>query len=216
MEAVVLLGAPGAGKGTVAEAIRARTGYLHMSTGDMLREAVEAGTALGRQARAYMDKGELVPDSVIVNLVTERLKQGAPDGRYLFDGFPRTDGQARLLDRVFADLGGRIRHVFLLEAPRDVLVERIAGRRICRNCGAVYHVRNIPSRRPGVCDRCGGELYQRADDTEATVVNRLEVFKKQTESLIDYYEDKQLLIRVDAGAAKEQTEEAILAILAQP
>jgi len=216
MQAIILLGAPGAGKGTAAETIKARTAYRHVSTGDMLREAVKQGRPVGLEARSYMEKGELVPDAVIMRIVTERLEAGSPDDLYLFDGFPRTTEQARLLDEVVEQHGGKVTHVFLLDAPREVLVERIAGRRICRKCGAVYHVKNIPPRRAGICDACGGELYQRADDTEETVLNRLDVFKRQTESLIDYYRRKGLLHRVDASRGKDETERVILSELGRP
>lgn len=213
MKVVILLGPPGAGKGTIAEGLKSATDYIHVSTGDMLRAAVKAGKPVGLQARSYMEKGELVPDDVIMRIVTERLEEGTPNAHYLFDGFPRTLEQARLLDEVLSAHQGRIERVFLLEVSRQVLVDRLAGRRVCRNCGAVYHIRNIPPKIPGVCDICGGELYQRPDDTEATVLNRLEVFKKQTQSLIEYYEMKGVLARVDAGQEKEKTVAAIMQIL---
>lgn len=213
MLAIILLGAPGAGKGTIAEGIKAATEYVHVSTGDMLRAAVKAGKPVGLEARSYMEKGELVPDAVIMRIVTERLEEGRADEKYMFDGFPRTTEQARLLDEVLIAHGGRITRVFLLDVPREILVDRLAGRRVCRSCGAVYHVRNIPPRVEGVCDACGGELYQRPDDTEVTVLNRLDVFKKQTESLIAYYRDKGVLTKVDAGQAKEKTQAEIVAAL---
>ncbi|MBN1268895.1 MAG: nucleoside monophosphate kinase, partial [Kiritimatiellae bacterium] len=182
-------------------------------TGDMLREAVKQGRPVGLEARSYMEKGELVPDDVIIRLVEERLKAGPADGRYLFDGFPRTDQQARLLDELMASAGGRVSHVFLLEVPREILVDRLAGRRICRQCGAVYHVRNIPPRVDGLCDACGGEIYQRADDCEETVLNRLDVYKKQTASLIDYYDGKGILVRVNGAQERTRTEADIVAVL---
>lgn len=216
MQAVILLGGPGAGKGTAAEGITESTNYIHVSTGHMLREAVEAGSAVGLEAKAYMDKGELVPDKLIMQMVTARLESGTPDAKYMFDGFPRTLEQARLLDEVLESHRAPLRQVFLLEVPEDILVRRIAGRRICRDCGAVYHVSNIPPRREGVCDSCGGALYQRADDSESTVLNRISVFKKQTESLIHYYEAKGMLLRIDASHTKEQTDADILKYLGEP
>ena len=198
MEAIILLGAPGAGKGTVAEDIKANITFSHVSTGDMLRAAVKAGSPVGLQAKTYMDKGELVPDEVIVNLVKELLDAGSESAKYMFDGFPRTPNQARLLDEVLAKNRSKISHVFLLEVARDVLVMRISGRRICRKCGAVYHVKNIRPKVDGVCDQCGGELYQRPDDNEVTVANRLDVFENQTASLINYYDEKKVLRRVDS------------------
>ena len=216
MKAIILLGAPGAGKGTIAEGIKAATDYIHVSTGDMLRAAVKAGRPVGLEAKAFMEKGELVPDNVIMKIVTERLEEGKANARYMFDGFPRTTEQARMLDDVLKSHGGRVEQVFLLDVPRAILVDRLSGRRVCKNCGAVYHIRNIPSKVAGVCDLCKGSLYQRSDDTEETVLNRLEVFKKQTQSLIDYYEKKKVLFRVDAGKKKEITQAEIVSMLKAP
>jgi adenylate kinase len=213
MRAIILLGAPGAGKGTVAEDLRERTDYAHVSTGDMLREAVKAGKPVGLEAKSYMEKGELVPDDVILRLVEERLEAGGKDAAYLFDGFPRTRVQAEMLDRALEGHGGRVNHVFLLSVPTEVLVERIAGRRICRGCGAVYHVKNIPPKVEGVCDACGGELYQRPDDNEETVRNRIDVYRNQTETLIEYYRDRNLLLEIDGAQAKEQTVDCMMSRL---
>ena len=209
---IILLGAPGAGKGTVAALLTGANGWRHVSTGDMLREAVKAGSPVGLQAKAYMEKGELVPDDVILGLVRERL---AADGdvRYLFDGFPRTRAQAEGLDRLLAAFGARVDGVFLLEVPREVLIDRLAGRRVCRQCGAVFHVRNMPTRVEGVCDRCGGPTYQRPDDNEATVANRLDVYQRQTEELIGFYRARGLLHVVDAAGAVEATRDRIAAHL---
>jgi adenylate kinase len=163
-----------------------------------------------------MEKGELVPDNVIVKIVTERLQEGKANAKYMFDGFPRTTEQALMLDEVLESHGGRVEHVFLLDVPRAILVDRLSGRRVCKNCGAVYHVRNIPSKVAGVCDQCKGSLYQRSDDTEHTVLNRLEVYEKQTRSLIDYYEKKKVLVRIDAGRKKEDTQAEIVSMLKAP
>ncbi|MGD9874455.1 MAG: adenylate kinase [Kiritimatiellia bacterium] len=215
MDAIILLGAPGAGKGTIADLVKEKSGYLHVSTGDMLRAAVKAQTPVGLKAKSYMEAGELVPDEVIIGIVRERMEQGRPEDKYMFDGFPRTIEQARLLDQVMKEAGSAVSRVFLLEASEKLLVSRISGRRICRNCGAVYHVQNIPSRVEGVCDACGGELYQRKDDSEETVLNRLEVYKKQTAALIDYYDAKNILVRLDASQAKEKTQAKVLEILSR-
>lgn len=210
MEAIVLLGAPGSGKGTVAEDIRNSVNYQHVSTGDVLRNAVKTGTPLGVEAKRFMERGELVPDDLIVSIVRELLKSGPRDARYMFDGFPRTTAQAEKFDEMLAAEGSSVKAVFLLEVARAVLVRRICGRRVCRSCGAVY---NIHTKRPkvdGVCDFCGShDIYQRADDTEETLNNRLDVYERQTAELIDYYEHRKVLIRVDAEDRLE-TELAIV------
>lgn len=200
MEVVILLGAPGSGKGTVCSRVAEVAGYRHLSTGDRLREAIKAGTAVGRDAKPYIERGDLVPDDVMIRIVAEAMVAEPPDRRrFILDGFPRTEAQARLLDQRLRDEGGRLRAVILLEAPRDVLISRLAGRRVCRACGATYHVVNIPPKREGRCDACGGELMQRPDDNEATVRNRLDVYERQTASLIDYYQRESGLRRVDSA-----------------
>ena len=214
MKAIILLGAPGAGKGTLAEGVKNATAFIHVSTGDMLRAAIKAGSPTGLEAKAFMEKGELVPDDVILRIVGERLAQGRPDDQYMFDGFPRTLEQARRLDDVLAGLGGAVNQVFLLEVPVPVIVSRLSGRRICKGCGAVYHVTNIPSKVAGICDQCGGALYQRPDDSEATVLNRLEVYQRQTASLIDFYEQKGVLVRVNAGTNPQAATTELLSKLA--
>ena len=214
MKAIILLGAPGAGKGTLAEGVKNATAFIHVSTGDMLRAAIKAGSPTGLEAKAFMEKGELVPDEVILRIVGERLAQGRPDDQYMFDGFPRTLEQARRLDDVLAGLGGAVNQVFLLEVPTPVIVSRLSGRRICKGCGAVYHVTNIPSKVEGVCDQCGGALYQRPDDSEATVLNRLDVYQRQTASLIDFYERKGVLVRVNAGTNPQAATAELLSKLA--
>lgn len=213
MDAIVLLGAPGSGKGTVAEDIRSAVDYRHISTGDMLRSAIKAGKPLGLEAARYMERGELVPDELILNLVSDLIENGPADARYMFDGFPRTTAQAESFDTVLGRHSAEVSHVFLLEVRREVLVRRICGRRICKACGAVY---NIHTKRPkvdGVCDSCGStDIYQRADDTEETLNNRLDVYGRQTAELIDYYDRKNVLVRVDAED-RLATERAILGFL---
>jgi len=213
MDAIVLLGAPGSGKGTVAEDIRTAVNYQHISTGDMLRAAIKAGKDLGKEAAGYMERGELVPDELILNIVADLIESSPSSSRYMFDGFPRTTAQAEKFDELLKRYGTKVTHVFLLEVARPILVRRICGRRICRSCGAVY---NIHTKRPavdGVCDVCGShDIYQRADDTEQTLNNRLDVYERQTAELIDYYERKQVLVRVDAED-RLATENAIMAYL---
>ncbi len=212
MKTIILLGAPGAGKGTIAEGIRNDSSFIHVSTGDMLREAVKNGTVIGLQAEGYMKKGELVPDDVIVGIVGERLERGSLDLAYMFDGFPRTLNQAQLLDKALLKYQAKVDKVFLLDATKDLLIARLTGRRVCRKCGQSYHVVNIPPKKEGICDLCGGELYQRADDSEATILNRLDVYTKQTESLISYYEKKGVLVRVDAARPRQATVAEILSV----
>ena len=211
MRAIILLGAPGAGKGTLADGIKAASRFQHVATGDMLRAALKQGTPVGREAEAFMKRGELVPDEVIFKLVEARIAASGGDDGFMFDGFPRTLAQAERLDALLAAHGGKVDHVFLLEAPRALLLSRLTGRRVCRGCGAVYHVVNIPPRRAGLCDACGGELYQRADDQEATIANRLDVYERQTAPLIAYYDRQGVLTRVDAARERQESVAAILA-----
>ncbi len=200
MEIVILLGAPGSGKGTVCSRVAEIAGYRHLSTGDRLRAAIKTGTAVGREAKPYIERGDLVPDEVMIRIVAEAMTAETPDRRrFILDGFPRTEEQARLLQQFLRDQGGSLRAVILLEAPRDVLIARLAGRRVCRDCGATYHVVNIPPKREGRCDACGGDLVQRPDDNEATVRNRLDVYERQTASLIAYYEREVGLQPVDSA-----------------
>ena len=213
IQAIILLGAPGAGKGTLAEGIKAKTDYVHVSTGDMLRVEVKAGSPLGLEAKGYMAAGALVPDALILKMIAARLDAGPATARYMFDGFPRTMDQAKGLEEIFAQRNGKIVKVLLFDVAREVVVDRIAGRRICKQCGAVYHVRNIPSKKEGVCDQCGGELYQRPDDNEQTVLNRLEVFQKQTASLIEHYAGLGVLAKINAGQHRDLALAEILAAL---
>lgn len=195
---IVLLGAPGAGKGTAAEVLREQSGFLHLSTGDLLRDAIRSGSALGQEAKGYMERGDLVPDALILSLVRETLSRSAPDARVLFDGFPRTIEQARALDALIAETGGRMQAVFQLVADEELVVRRLSGRRICRDCAAVFNVNTMPPRVDGVCDRCGGALIQRPDDNETTVRNRLAVYVRQSAPLVEYYRRRNLLFDVEA------------------
>jgi len=197
---VILLGAPGAGKGTQAERIVERFGLPHISTGDILRSAVGLGTELGLAAKRFMDAGELVPDEVVVGIIRTRLAEGDAAPGFLLDGFPRTLEQARSLDAMLADAGRTVTRVVLIDVPEDELVERLGGRRMCRQCSKGYHVIFNPPASEGVCDSCGGELYQRSDDNEATVRNRLSVFRSQTHPLVEYYSERGLVTAVAGGA----------------
>ena len=193
---IILLGPPGAGKGTQAKLLIERLQVPQISTGDMLRAAVKDGTPLGKQARAFMDRGALVPDDVIIGLVRERLQSPDCARGYILDGFPRTVAQAEALEKTLADLRLSLDHVLCLDVPSEDLVVRIAGRRTCRQCGAMSHVRFSPTARDGVCDVCGGETYQRDDDREETVRRRLTVYADQTAPLARFYEGRGLLRRV--------------------
>lgn len=184
---ILLMGPPGAGKGTQAEKLIREYGIPQISTGDMFRAAVKSGTALGKEAKSYMDKGALVPDSVTVGIVKERLAQDDCKKGWILDGFPRTTAQASALDAILHDLGIQLTTVLDFNVNRDDLVKRVSGRLVCRQCGASFHKEFRPPKQEGVCDNCGGELYQRADDNEVTVRERLAVYDTSTKPLIDYY-----------------------------
>ncbi|MCD4810307.1 MAG: adenylate kinase [Methanosarcinales archaeon] len=189
---LVLLGAPGAGKGTQAKMLAGKYGILHISTGDILRENVSNNTELGQKAKEYMDKGKLVPDTVLIDIIKDRLSKPDTDNGFLLDGYPRTIPQAVALDYIFGQLGKKLDVVIDIKVQDEELVARLAGRRMCK-CGASYHVKFNPPKRDGICDVCSGELYQRDDDTESSVKTRLVAYYNQTHPLIDYYTDKGLL-----------------------
>ncbi len=190
---IILLGPPGAGKGTQAKRLIDKYSIPQVSTGDMLRAALKAGTPLGLEAKKFMDQGALVPDSVVIGLVKERIQQPDAAKGYMLDGFPRNVSQAEALDKMLGELGQKIDHVVCIEVPSGELMGRLTGRRTCRNCGAGYHVMFDPPKAAGICDKCGGELYQRDDDNEATVGSRLNVYDGQTKPLIEYYQGQSKL-----------------------
>lgn len=192
---LVFIGPPGAGKGTQAKLLSQRMGFLHLSTGDILREAVKKQTPLGIKAKEYMDRGELVPDSLIIALIEENLPE---EGGVILDGFPRTLAQAEALDNMLNAKGKELSKVLVFETPDEVLIDRLSGRRVCSNCGAVYHIKYNPPKKEGVCDLCGGNLVQREDDKESVVRNRLEVYRRQTQPLIDFYKKKSIIYKLDA------------------
>ncbi|MBI4537115.1 MAG: adenylate kinase [candidate division NC10 bacterium] len=204
---IVLLGPPGSGKGTQAKVLTERLKVPQISTGDMLRAAVAAGTSLGREAKAVMERGALVPDAVIVGLVRERIAQTDCRTGYILDGFPRTAAQAEALDTMLRELQTPLDSVLSLTVPAEEVVERIAGRRTCRGCGRMYHIRYSPTKEAGRCDACGGETYQRDDDGEETVRRRMQVYTEQTAPLEAHYERQGLLRRVPGtGRIGEITE----------
>lgn len=206
---LIILGPPGAGKGTQASGIVQTYGIPHISTGDILRDAVKNHTPMGLEAKKYMDRGELVPDEVVIGIVRDRLQQPDTAKGFLLDGFPRTIPQAEALDAMLAEIGRSVGKVIAILVDDEALVKRLTGRRICRNCQAPFHVIFNPPKVDGVCDKCGGELYQRDDDTEATVRNRLEVYRKQTEPLIGYYDKQGIVARIDGDQAPEAVLEDI-------
>ena len=187
MRGIILLGAPGSGKGTQAKRLAESFSIPQISTGDMLREAVRNGTEMGRQAKAFMDQGGLVPDEVVIGIVKERLQAKDCEKGFILDGFPRTIPQAQALDRVVKELGKEITSVLSLEVDEEEIMERLSGRRTCAGCGAMYHVRFSPPKEEGRCDKCVGTLLQRDDDKEETIRTRLVNYKKSTEPLIEYY-----------------------------
>lgn len=193
---LILLGPPGAGKGTQSVVLARRYNLPHISTGDILRESVKTGQPLGLKAKKYMDTGELVPDEIVTGIVAERLKKHDTKNGYILDGFPRTLMQAKDLDKALENMASGIDIVLYFETSTGVSIERLTGRRVCRSCGFNYHVKNIPPKKEGICDKCGGQLFQRPDDNEDTVRNRLKVYEDQTKPLIDYYSNQGILKRV--------------------
>ena len=191
---LILMGLPGAGKGTQAEKIVEKYAIPHISTGDMFRSAIKEGTALGNEAKTYMDKGELVPDEVTIGIVKERLSKPDCEKGFLLDGFPRTVAQAEALERLLNELNTKLDYVLHVKVPTEKLIERLTGRRICPTCGATYHVEFNPPKQEGICDHDGTELIQREDDQPETVKNRLDVNIEQTQPLLDFYEDKGYLV----------------------
>jgi adenylate kinase len=200
----ILLGPPGAGKGTQAKLMIDKWNIPQISTGDILRAAVREGTALGAEARGFMDRGELVPDRVVIGIIAERLKEDDAGKGFILDGFPRTIPQAEALGEILDELGRNIDHVISIDVDDEELVTRLTGRRMCKSCGESFHVVFNPSEKEGVCDRCGGELYQRDDDREETIRQRLAVYRDQTQPLINYYEKQGKVRRIDGTGSIEE------------
>jgi adenylate kinase len=210
---LILMGPPGAGKGTQAEFLTKEMNIPHISTGDMFRKAVKEGTALGLEAKRYMDSGQLVPDHVTIGIVKERLQEDDCTNGFLLDGFPRTVPQADALEKTLKELGVKLDSVINIVVEREALLERLTGRRVCKACGATYHVHYNPSQSGKKCQHCGGELYQRSDDTQETVANRLDVYEQQTAPLVEYYAKEKLLLDVDGNKAVDKVTESILTAL---
>ncbi|BCK01344.1 adenylate kinase [Anaerocolumna chitinilytica] len=210
---IIMLGAPGAGKGTQAKKIAEKFKVPHISTGDIFRANIKNGTELGNKAKVYMDQGLLVPDELVVDLVVDRVKQADCEKGYILDGFPRTIPQAESLDKALLAIGEKVDYAINVEVPDGDIVERMAGRRACLNCGATYHLVNIPTKVEGICDVCGSEIVLREDDKPETVLKRLEVYHNQTQPLIDYYNKQGILKEVDGRKTMSDTFEDILEIL---
>ncbi|ORC34525.1 adenylate kinase [Marispirochaeta aestuarii] len=205
---LVFLGPPGAGKGTVAVKVSEELGIPHISTGDLFRKAIKDQSELGKKVKSILDSGELVPDDLTVALVEERLNQGDTGKGFILDGFPRTIPQAEALDTI-----STLQMAVNFSVADEVLVDRLSGRRVCKNCGATYHVKFAPPRKEGICDSCGGELYTRQDDAPEAIKNRLQVYYRQTQPLIDYYKDKGIKTDIDAAGSPEQVLSATLKAL---
>ena len=201
---LILLGPPGAGKGTQSMVLSKQYKIPHISTGDILRESVKSSTDLGARAKSYMDKGELVPDGIVIGIVAQRLKMADCAAGYILDGFPRTLNQAVELDKELVAMKSTIDMVLYFETSSKVAIERLSGRRVCKSCGFNYHIKNIPPKVAGVCDKCGGELFQRPDDKEETVLNRLKIYEEQTKPLVDYYSDQKILRKVSGDLGVDE------------
>ena len=212
---IIMLGAPGAGKGTQADKICAKYNIPHISTGDIFRANIKNNTELGQKAKSYMDKGELVPDELVVDLVVDRIKADDCANGYVLDGFPRTIPQAEALDAALAAINDKVDYAINVEVPDENIINRMSGRRACVACGATYHIVHIPTKVEGVCDKCGADLILRDDDKPETVKNRLNVYHEQTQPLIDYYTAKNVLHEVDGTKAMEDVFSSIVSILGE-
>ena len=210
---IVMLGAPGAGKGTQAKMISEKYGIPHISTGDIFRANIKENTDLGKKAKEYMDKGLLVPDELVVDLVVDRLAQDDAKKGYVLDGFPRTIPQAEALDEALAKIGEKLDYAIDVDVPDENIINRMSGRRACISCGGTYHIKYNPTKKEGICDACGGELILRDDDKPETVTKRLNVYHEQTQPLIDYYTKAGILKEVDGTVDLDAVFEAIVKIL---
>lgn len=202
---IIMLGAPGAGKGTIAAQMEERYGITHVSSGDIFRENIKNETELGKLAKDYIHKGQLVPDDITINMMIDTLGSDKCKTGFILDGFPRTLVQAQQLDKALDERGSKIELVILVDASNDQIVDRLSGRRVCAKCGATYHIINMPSKKEGICDKCGGEVAQRKDDTKEVILDRLKTYDEQTKPLIDYYKSKGIL-KIVPGFVESQEE----------
>jgi len=210
---IIMLGAPGAGKGTQADILSQEMGLPHIASGDLFRQALEERTEVGLLAKSYMDKGKLVPDEITIKMILERINQPDCASGCLLDGFPRTLHQAEVLEQALKEQGKSIDKAIYIEVPNEELVKRLGGRWLCRICQTPYHIINSPPKTPGKCDKCGGELYQRSDDREETVRDRLNIFFAQTVPILDYYEKQNKLIRVNGNLGMQAVSKEIISAL---
>lgn len=210
---LILLGPPGAGKGTQAQMIVERYHFPQISTGNILRAAVKEGTSLGKQAKTFMDRGELVPDEVVIGIIDERLRASDCNAGFILDGFPRTTPQAEALQVILVKIEKTVDHVVNIEVDSEELVRRLTGRRTCKNCGGMFHILFHLPKKEGLCDRCGGTLYQREDDKEETIRTRLKEYERQTAPLIQYYQNKKLLRSIRGVGGQNQIFEQIIRVL---
>lgn len=207
---IILLGPPGAGKGTQAKALAKRLNLAHISTGDLLRQEVAQNTPLGKEAVIYMQKGELVPDDLIIQMLEKRIVQLDAQAGFILDGYPRNLAQAKKLDQILNNMNKSIDLVFYLDTTEKVIIQRLSGRLVCKNCGANFHLTNMPPKKDRICDFCGGQLYQREDDKEQTIKKRLLVYYQETASLIDYYQQQKKLVHLSADEEVELVLEKII------
>ncbi len=210
---LILLGPPGVGKGTQAQKICEQFDSVQISTGDMLRSEIAAGTALGKKADRIISEGSLVPDDIILGMIKNRLFVGEKPTNYILDGFPRTIEQAKGLEKLYSDHHDSLDKVLLFEAPEEMIIDRISARRSCSNCKKVYHLVAMPPKKKGVCDSCGGKLVQREDDKPETIKKRLKVYHEQTEPLVDFYKKRQLLEKIDATGTPEDVAKKVMTVL---
>jgi len=210
---LVLLGPPGAGKGTLANLLKEALHLSHISTGDILREEMKSNTSLGQEVKQYIENGELVPDEVVTKLIKSQFSiDNTMENGYMLDGFPRTEKQAQDLDKILNESGHSLDYALYLASSLPVIIQRLTGRRICRNCGTLFHIKNKPPKKEGVCDECGGEVYQRADDNEETIKTRMDVYLKNTKPIIDYYEAQGKLRKVDADKDAQEVLEILMGV----
>jgi len=210
---LILLGAPGVGKGTQAKLLKDYFKIPHISTGDILREAVKQDSLLGQKAKSYMEKGELVPDSLVTQMVIERLEEPDTSNGFILDGFPRNLAQGESLADIFKQKNIGINKVLYFTAPEKVIIERLTGRRVCKNCNAIFHIKNMPPKNDMICDNCAGPLYQREDDKEETIKKRLKVYLDETKGLVDYYKKQNNLLNVDASIDADILFEKLIKLL---